>query len=298
MLKKYTEEQLNKVIPGIRDERFDNKIKSLIKLGGLKDHLVEEIYEENKSEWVNVFTHKSVDYTNNYEYYECLGDPIVNHAIIDILNHRFPQFKCTEGVRMITRLKINLVSKKVLSDFSKCLDFWDFISATFEIKLTKMKPVLEDVFEAFFGLLSILMDNKCTKNKDRIQVGAGYRICFNIIKDILDKYPICGSLPNPMNGIQSGKLKYDLLVDFKTQLKEIFDKKDVNENYGKLKWRTIRDELYSHTEIYTTLNIKLGTGTGSLKPDSEQKASKDALNFIKQYGIYRQMNDSYKKFCY
>jgi len=295
MLKSYTEEQLNEVIYGIRDERFDRKVKSIIKLGGLKDHLVEKIYEENKAEWVNVFTHKSVDYDNNYEYYECLGDSIVNHSVIEILNYRFPQFKCTEGVRLITRLKINLVSKKVLSDFAKELDFWDFISATFEVKLTKMKPVLEDVFEAFFGLLSMLMDNLCSK--DKIQVGAGYRICFNIIRKILNKYPICGVLPNE-EGIQEGKLDYDLLVDFKTQLKEIFDQREINEKYGRLKYSSIRDETHSHTTIMTTQGIQLGTGTACLKPDSEQNAAKNAMGFLKKYGIHRKMNDSYKKFCY
>ncbi len=295
MLKSYTEEQLNNVIYGIRDERFDRKVKSIIKLGGLKDHLVEKIYEENKAEWINVFTHKSVDYENNYEYYECLGDSVVNHSVIEILNYRFPQFKCTAGVRLITRLKINLVSKKVLSDFAKELDCWDFISATFEVKLTKMKPVLEDVFEAFFGLLSMLMDNLCSK--DKIQVGAGYRICFNIIRKILNKYPICGVLPNE-EGIQEGKLDYDLLVDFKTQLKEIFDQRDINEKYGRLKYSSIRGDTHSHTTITTTQGIQLGTGTACLKPDSEQNASKNAMLFLKKYGVHRKMNDSYKKFCY
>jgi len=292
----YTDEQLNKVIQGIRDYRFDNKIKSLIKLGGLKDHLVEKIYEDNKSDWVKVFTHKSVDYDNNYEYFECLGDSIVNHSIIEIMNYRFPQFKCTEGVALITRLKINLVSKKVLSDLAKDLKFWDFISATFEVKLTKMKPVLEDVFEAFFGLLSMLMDNMCSKD-DKIQVGAGYRICFNIIRNVLNKYPICGILPND-DGIQKGKLDFNLLVDFKTQLKEIFDQRENNEKYGRLKYSFIRDELHGHTTITTTTGIKLGTGKASLKPDSEQNAAKNALEFLKKYGVYRKMNDSYKKFCY
>jgi hypothetical protein len=297
MLKSYTENQLNEVKYGIRDERFDTKIKDILKIGGLKDAIISKIYDENKSEWYKVFTHKSVDFDNNYEYYECLGDSVVNHSIIEILNYRFPHFNCTEGVRLITRLKINLVSKKVLSDFSKELGFWDFISATFEIKLTKMKPVLEDVFEGFMGLLSILMDRLCSKDKDNVQVGAGYRVCFNIIRNIISKYPICGNLPGE-NGVQIGLLDYNLCVDFKTQLKEIFDKRDINEKYGKLKYQSIRDNNFSHTSIKTTSGISLGTGIACLKPDSEQIAAKDALQFLKKYKIYTVMNDSYKKFCY
>jgi hypothetical protein len=141
----------------------------------------------------------------------------------------------------------------------------------------------------------MLMDDMCSK--DKIQVGAGYRICFNIIRNVLNKYPICGILPND-DGVQAGKLDFNLLVDYKTQLKEIFDQRENNEKYGRLKYSFIRDELHGHTTITTTTGIKLGTGKASLKPDSEQNAAKNALAFLKKYGVNRKMNDSYKKFCY
>lgn len=296
---KMSEEESQEIYYGNRGKELDKKIKEILLMGKLKKESIKLVYNDaNKNEWFKVFTHKSADSENCYEYYECLGDSVVNHAVIDSINYRFPQFNCIEGVRLITRLKINLVSKKVLSEWAESLGLWKFVSATKEIRMSKMKPTLEDVLEAFFGLLSLTIDGLGKRSNGLIQLGGGYRICFNIIRHILNRYPICGVLPDE-NGIQVGKLNYDLLVDFKTQLKELFDLKEINERFGKLKYISKRNDLISETTIYTSItNTLLGQGTAALQAESQQEASKRALKYMRKMGYTREMNLYYKKFCY
>ena len=73
------------------------------------------------------------------------------------------------------RLKINLVSKRQFGDIGIKLGLWPFVSATTDVKDTKMKQTLEDVFEAIIGVTQTLIDT-------RIKQGAGHSICYNMIE--------------------------------------------------------------------------------------------------------------------
>ena len=86
---------------------------------------------------------------------------------------------------------------------------------------------------------------------------------------------------------------------FKTQLKELFDLKEINERFGKLKYISKRNDLISETTIYTSItNTLLGQGTAALQAESQQEASKRALKYMRKMGYTREMNLYYKKFCY
>ena len=179
-----TEEQLSEEYIGPRDESFDQLILSILGRGKLSKKLVDIVFD--KELFSKVFTHKSIDEENNYEYYEFIGDLTINKIIGIYLTRRFPQLRCTAGVRVLTRLKINLVSKKVLADWAESLGFWPFISATREFRETKKKPMMEDVLEAIMGMLEKQIDEKCCKpgkNGQFTSVG-GYRICSNILKSV------------------------------------------------------------------------------------------------------------------
>ena len=102
-----TEEQLSEEYIGPRDESFDQLILSILGRGKLSKKLVDIVFD--KELFSNVFTHKSIDEENNYEYYEFIGDLTINKIIGIYLTRRFPQLRCTAGVRVLTRLKINLV---------------------------------------------------------------------------------------------------------------------------------------------------------------------------------------------
>jgi hypothetical protein len=312
-----TEEELQEEYIGDRGSSFDSLILSLLKKGKLSRSKISQVYD--KDLFSQIFTHPSIS-EQNYEYYEFLGDLVVNKSIGQYLSRRFPQLRCPQGVRVLTRLKINLVSKKVLAEFAESLGFCDFISATMEYRMTKKKPMLEDCFEAFMGAVEQQIDEKCASRdkKDRPTSGGGYRICYNIIQNILDTYPICGGLPD-QNGIQQGRLVYSDLVDAKTRLKELFDFHRVD--LGKVKYISERDGTLCHTHIiserYTKKDrttgqhiqygIKLnsmaalsqpyGSGTAALQADSHQAAAANALVYFKRKGYTRDPPAHYAMFC-
>ena len=309
-----------------RDGSFDKLILSLLEKGKLHRSLREKIFDRDT--FAMAFTHPSASETNNYEYHEFLGDLLVNKSIGQYLTERFPQLRCREGVRVLTRLKINLVSKKVLSGFAEECGFWRFIAATMEYRNTKKKPMLEDCFEAVLGLIEELVDEKCRKpdSGGRVVRGGGYMIGYNIVKSILDKHPICGGYPNPKTGMQSGRLIYCDLVDPKTRLKELFDCHRAI--IGKVKYFSQREPMndgsentLSHTFVYSEPPVenrspirppwgnsrkermnnktyhKLGFGIAALQADSQQAAAAQALIFLTSRNISKQMPAYYAKFC-
>ena len=299
-----TDEQLHEEYLGDRGTSFDQTMLSLLRMGKLSSKLQSVVFD--KELFSKAFDHPSIS-SENYEFYEILGDAVVNKSIVQYLARRFPQLQCHEGVRVLARLKINLVSKRVLAEFADSLGFWPFISATAEFRLTKKKPMLEDCFEAVMGLIEKQIDEKCCKmDKDgRPTSGGGYRVCYAIIQNILDSYRICGGLPAKM-GIQVGKLKYKELVDPKTRLKELFDLKEHREQLGKLKYISNRDGQLCHTTVYARGGQhrrtqgdgwSLGQGTAALQADSQQAAAKVALTVLKTRGYSRALPAYYAKFC-
>jgi len=155
-----TEQEMQEEYIGNRGDAFDQLILSLLRKGKLTKTLIGKVFDKNL--FSQIFTHPSIS-EENYEYYEFLGDLVVNKSIGQYLTRRFPQLRCPQGVRVLTRLKINLVSKKVLAEFAESLGFWDYISATQEYRMTKKKPMLEDCFEAFMGALEQQIDEVCCK---------------------------------------------------------------------------------------------------------------------------------------
>jgi dsRNA-specific ribonuclease len=163
-----------------------------------------------------------------------------------------------------------------------------------------MKPLIEDVFEAFLGCTEYILDNE-------FRPGVGYAIVHDILSSIFDSIDI--------------SLEYNKLYDAKTRLKELFDShnliNDMITKYGSLKQNTQRFIDYdnkfgqiqyvdSYTEdekrvskvIYKTKKhgeIILGTGYANLKQDAQQYAAENALNTLKLNGIEKEIPNFYKK---
>jgi hypothetical protein len=165
--------------------------------------------------------------------------------------------------------------------------------------------MMEDVLEAIMGLLEQQIDEKCCKpdKSGQFTSGGGFRICYNILKSVLDTFPICGGLPNK-EGVQTKPLKYADLVDPKTRLKELFDKH--RDTLGKVKYSSDRDGQLCHSEVYADMSQvqgarrsrwNMGRGTAALQADSRQAASEQALAFLKQRGYTRAIPDYYARFC-
>lgn len=266
------------ILYGVRGNEFKNFIGEILKLGKVNQKSIDLITDDDGMNLFSIaFTHPSADKENNYEYLEFLGDNMVNTSIVWYLNKRFPQLRGVKAVKIMTRLKIKLISKENLSSISAKMGMWKYVSASEKIKQRNMKSTLEDVFEAFFGAVSHIMDMK-------VREGTGYAVVYSIISALFDDIDI--------------SLKYEDLFDAKTRLKEIFE---AFKNLGKLEKNTTNKEKENGCnictmELYCILNgrkVLLGYGNAPLKIDAEQNASKHAIQKLEEMGYKKQIPDMY-----
>lgn len=270
-------EPLTGIYLGDRGIAFKSLVANLLKKGGVKQKYIDLLTsEENLEHYGSAFTSELVDEVNNYQVFEQLGDLSGNKFIVQYIYERFPQLRCAEGVKVVARLRINLGSKNSFCAIAEQEGFWNFISATNDLRQRKKKPLLEDVFEAFLGVTEQILD-------DAFKIGVGYACVYKILKAIFDHIPI--------------SLRYEDLYDAKTRLKELMDIH--GEKIGTLRYEEQRDELLSTTRIYLVNGPRkelLGQGSASLKADSEQSASTEALKTLAKKGIVKFTPAIYAKF--
>jgi dsRNA-specific ribonuclease len=267
---------------GIRGPEFTDAIKALLRKGNIADHYIDILMnEESISIYNEAFTSMAANPTNNYEVSEQLGDVLAGSFIVWYMYRRFPKLCCSQGVKIVARLKIKYGSREVFSDIADKLGFWRFITATTEEKMRKKKDLLEDVFEAFIGATASILDT-------RIRLGVGYAIVYDILASIFDEIPI--------------SLKYENLYDAITRLKELFDtfgnrlgiqektnyKSDVVDSSGVPRALTTV-VLYSKYDR----REEIGRGTAAKKADAEQKAAESAIELLNRRGFVKVTRDSY-----
>jgi dsRNA-specific ribonuclease len=283
LIKMDYEKKTIKIYSGDRGINFEKMLRKILEKSKLKNDYINQILKNGMPLYSQAFTHPTADENNNYEPLEFLGDSIVNCVIVWYLSRRFPQLNCQDGVKILARLKINLVSKKVFASFGNELGFWKYVSADMETRDTKMKKTLEDVFEAFFGATQKLIDSE-------IRMGVGYSICYNIIENLFGNMHI--------------SLKYEDLYDPKTRLKEVFD--FFKDTIGQIKYENERIDRIQHVNVFRLFTdergkkqkILLGKGSAALKPDAVQKAASRALEKLNKDGIFiKEIPEIYKKLC-
>ena len=188
---------------GPRSEEFKRFILRILLKGNIhKRYIAALMTPEAMKQFGNAFTSELVDEQNNYQVFEQLGDLSGNKFIVGYMYRRFPQLRNSRCVKIVARLRINYGAKESFSKIAGKLDFWKYITAPIDLRKRKMKPLLEDVFEAFLGALEMILD-------DAIRIGVGYAVVYDILKILFDEIPI--------------SLKYEDLYDSKTRLKELFD---------------------------------------------------------------------------
>ena len=208
---------------GIRGESFKNLLVTILKRGKVNDSIIDKILDEEGLKLCEIaFTHPSVDNDINYEYLEFLGDGVINTAIVWYISKRFPQLKGSKGVKILARLKINLISKKSFSKCAQNLNLWDYISCSETIRNTCKKKVMEDVFEALFGAITYLMDTKIFQS-------SGYAVVYAIVSNLFDEMNI--------------SLKYEDLVNTHKKYYHPTNTKFIS--YGDLDFRDNLDYLES-----------------------------------------------------
>lgn len=274
---------------GSRGDDFKALIKSMLSMGKLKKEYIDILLnKENMEMYSLAFTHCSANPESNYEYLELLGDATLKKCIPWYINERFPFLRCAKGVKIITRIKINLEQKNSFFNLATELGFWPFVSASEDIRHREMKKTLEDVFEAFFATTEMLIDNLTRQ-------GVGYQICYNMMKAILDEKEI--------------SLKFEILFDAKTRLKETFDylhKQYPDKFVKKVLYIPDRKQIGNtenyiyYASVYNDVNVNkdkfLGIGSASLKEDAEQKASENALATLKRQGYEKPVSEIYRYF--
>ena len=230
------------------------------------------------------FTSAAADPINNYEYFEQMGDVTANKFLVYYFYRRFPVLKCTAGVKVVARLKINYGSKKVFSELARKEGFWDWINASEEEFSKRPIDWLEDTFEAFVGATESILD-------ERVEPGVGAVAAELFLKRIFDAVDI--------------SLKYKDLYDSKTRLKELFDV--FGDRLGKIKYSEFRDydsegNQITTSRVYRIMShrqpILMAVGISKLKADAQRAAAENAIdilnsqNFIKhppiEYQIFQQ----------
>jgi dsRNA-specific ribonuclease len=282
----------NGVYLGSRGEDFKNLIASLLKRGNLKKKYFNVLLsDENMKKYGNAFTTDLVDENNNYQVYEQLGDVTGNKFIVWYMYRRFPQLECTQGVKVVARLRINYGAKNSFSKIAGELGFWKYISAPIDLRQHKMKDLLEDVFEAFLGLTEKILDE--------YRIGVGCAIVYDILKNIFDDMDI--------------SLIYEDLYDAKTRLKELFD---AYPGLGPLKYKeSVTEDRITTSNVYKVEGCKfdimanglphptkykggrdvfLAKGSSSLKAGAQQVAALEALKVLDKQGYTKLIPEFYK----
>lgn len=293
---------------GSRDEKFQSMIYGLLKRGKLKPKYIDILTTKKAMEsWSNAFTASSADKINNYERFEQLGDVTANKFIIWYAYKRFPQLDCTDGVKVVARLRINYGSKQTFAALADSLGFWEYISAEEEgtakamkYRSRQKKDLLEDCFEAFIGCAEYLLDKA-------FRTGVGYGIVYDILANIFDELPM--------------SLAYEDLYDPKTRLKQTFD--TYPEQLGDWIFIDSRQDAVATAELYQApphtnqkpykkfygpgkkdFDMKpqkgwnlIGTGVASAKIDAQQKAAEQGIKTLRQRGWYKPPPSEYSYFC-
>ena len=280
---------------GSRGDDFKEFIDSVLKKGKLKSKYRKLLTDdESMVLYGSAFTSELVDPDNNYQVLEQIGDLSGNKFIVNYMYERFPQLDCTEGVKVVARLRINYGAKQSFCEIARKLGFWPFISATNELRNRKMKPLLEDVFEAFLGATERILDRKK-------RVGVGYAIVYDFLANIFDEMYI--------------SLRYEDLYDAKTRLKELFDLHE--DKIGPLVYKETKHDLITYSSVFRveggkyqerpdgTLNkkkiingryIKIGEGSAALKADAQQAAASCGLMTLNRQGWFKPVPMIYQLF--
>lgn len=292
---------------GKRDHTFISLLENVIKLGSSKFTYILNNPEVIKM-FSDAFTHKTINAYNNYEFYETLGDVTLNKCVLWYISRRFPQINCPDGSDILTKLKIKTIKSESFASIADSLQFWDFISVEQSLRLNtnKKRSILEDVCEAFFGVLELAIDQETRQ-------GMGYNVCYKILSVLLDKTEI--------------KISYDEIVDNKTRVKEIYDA------YSKIMGGTIQykfqciycksefmkdQQLEDHFDkcvrirnqprIYTSITyhissdgknnpLAMATASGQNPQQAEQNVAKQTLVYLTNNGYIKNIPIEYTIFC-
>lgn len=281
-LKKENVKDLKEVIPytmsniyhAPRNQQFTNFILSLLQRVSLLSDL--KLDSGDMELFAKAFTSPRVDSLNNYELLETLGDNTVNNCVVWYISKRFPQLNTPEAIAIFTKLKISIIERKGLSCLAKNLGFMEYISCGKVMCIIDKEKLLEDVFEAFFAVVELVIDKHYKKDM-------GYIVCYRLLSSILDE--------------QEYSIDYEQLVDYRTQIKERVE--DLTHSKFKHVCSYILEGLpkdnKNYGEVFPINNCK-GDGKDLLCKDGINQKYTAIFQESKLIGKYPNGNDKYGPF--
>lgn len=262
---------------GARDQRFTHFLRGLFARAQL-DPTHQTLLLKHHKTFAHAFTHPLADSTANYEAFEFMGDATVNKCIVWSLVRRFPFLREQYGVKVLARLKINLVSQRVFASIAERCHFAQFITAPKDEFVRHREKIMEDVFEAFFGCTEFLLD-------EHVRLGAGHDACYALIDVLLRE--------------ESISLHYKDLFDSKTRLKELCD--CFRDTLGKITYTatTVQGEDRCAYKVLVVRTAPSGThtelahATHPLKIEAEKEAAEIALTALAHEGFAKEIPKYY-----
>jgi dsRNA-specific ribonuclease len=243
--------------------------------------------------FVKAFTSPDVNDVSNYELYETLGDNLLNNCVLWYISNRFPYLNRPDAVDLLTKIKIRIIQTKWIGELSSSLGFYDYIYCVKDLDAIDKLKVMEDVFESFFAALNMVVDGKYKR-------GMGFIVCYRFIASLLDEKDI--------------PISYEVLVDPKTRLKELFDlHKTIRITYKTRRFDADAGNAYvyvSHIleskfvrqtptgeDMFSAPRQILAGKKGYTEQEAEQNVASDAIQYYKNMGITKAIPKEYLKFC-
>ena len=215
------------------------------------------------------FTTLAVNEKSNYQWMEQLGDVYFNTLLVDHIYKKYPHLRNHASVKIVARLRILYAGKDKMCIMAEKWGFWPWINGTPYEKLNMKKPLLEDVFEAFFGACKIVGDMICPYY--------GYEICARVFEGMYKDVDFC------VDQQQSEFQLYNTLVDSTTQLKELCDcfKKELST--VKYETKTVGHQFLVHVLL---ANKIIGTSDIICKlKDAKKQAAGKAVKYLAAKGF-------------
>jgi dsRNA-specific ribonuclease len=285
-------------VADLPDQAFESLIKNfltdiLTKRSGMRPESISKYLDnkDNMKQLMSAFTHWSFDPINNYEYYETLGDVTLNKCVVWYFHKRFPTIRTSENPsRIMTALKTKNISKFVFSKLSDFLKLENYIRYRPILDKKKKKPVMidnkmkTDVFESLFGTLEDIINNT------EQMMGIGEVPVYNIVSTLIDQ-------------VKNISLDIEDLVDDKSKISEIFSKyretsehqyiyKEVGkpnpanpELVDKFYQVSLKLKFKNPYNPSETITYETPVKESRKKLEAEKMVAKDALAFMKNYGI-------------
>jgi dsRNA-specific ribonuclease len=292
-----------KVIPPISVEKKDALklyIISLLERANLKKERINRIVSRGNMElFVTAFTHSSYDPFNNYEFFEFIGDTIINQFVSSYIISRFPNLR---DVGVLTRIKHTLVSNKILADilYKENLHLyirygsWMLTSLGEEPNTAinkDWKDMLGDVMEAFCGCLKTIICEKLGHME-----GLAIQIIHSILKSFFDTIPISAKHDDIYDAVSRLKEMYESkTVEYRWPFKHAFvfrEDKQNNRIYCEVKgWPSIKKGEEPTINNRTTLAV--GFEPLHNRKGLKERLAKEAISVLREkYNLFKEQQTS------